>query len=131
MARAALLLLLLAASGSARLPGLTVSDVWRQHAALDGQRIRVSGVVVECRRLSCALRENRSPDARALGLGSSDRFDAAIQSRLGLPIVIEGRLDATCLHGRADRLTGPHGAKEFICLDRSAELADPRIVSFR
>jgi hypothetical protein len=131
MARGALLLFLLAASGSARLPGLTVPQVWKQHVALDGQVIRVSGVVVKCQLLGCALRENPSANARSLGLGSSDAFDRAIQSRLGLPVVVEGRLDATCLHGRADRLAGAHGATEYVCLDRSAELAHPRIVSPR
>jgi len=127
-----LLTLLLAASGSARLPGLIVPEVWKQHIKLDGQVIRVSGVVLRCQQLGCSLRENPSPSARTLGLGSSPEFDRAIQSRLGLPIVVEGRLKADCLHSRADRLTGNHGRTDIvICTDRAAELVNPRLVSLR
>ena len=125
-----LLTLLLAASASARLPGLTVPEVRKQHVALDGQLVRVSGVVLRCEQLGCSLRENPSPTARTLSLGSSPQFDGVIQSRLGLPVVIEGRLDPTCLHSRADGMTGDHGLRDgVICLDRAPELADPRLVS--
>ena len=128
----ALLALLVGASASARLPGLTISEVWKQHVALDGQVIRVSGVVTRCQSLGCSLRENPSPTARTLGLGSSPEFDREIQHWLGLPVVVEGRLDAKCLHSRADRLTGSHRLADIeICMDRASELRDPKIVSLR
>jgi hypothetical protein len=128
----ALVMLLPAASGSARMPGLTISEVWKQHASLDAQVIRVSGVVTRCQVLSCSLRENLSPSARTLGLGSSLMFDGAIQSRLGLPVVIEGWLNATRLHSRADRTSCDHGERDVeICLDRASELRELRMVSLR
>ena len=130
--RAAAALLLLGSPALARMPGYTVSEVWKDHVALHGQIIRVSGVLTRCERLSCSLRENIGPDARSLGLGSSDRFDDEIQSRLGMPLVIEGRFDATCLHAEADRAFGEHGLKDgVVCLDRASMLRDPKIVSNR
>ncbi len=123
---------LLATGAAARLPGLTVGDVWKQHGSLDGQVVRVSGVVNKCAGFSCALRENPSPTARTLSLGSSDTFDRAIQSRLGRPVVVEGTLDARCLHARADRHSGDHDpSKVYICTDRAPELRNPRLVSLQ
>jgi hypothetical protein len=125
-------LLLLATGAPARLPGLTVTEVWKQHDALDGQVVRVSGVVTRCAVLSCSLRENPSPSARGLGIGPSQRFDADIQSRLGQPVVIEGVFDAACLHARADRASGNRQARDIVvCTDRAPELRDPRLVSLR
>ncbi len=126
-------LVLAASGGSARLPRLTVAEVWRQHGALDGQVIRVSGVVLKCERLSCSLRSDLGPDSRGLSLGSSDSFDRAIQSRLGQPVVIEARLNARCLHARADHKSVEHGSPGIIvvCSDRANELVDPRLVPLR
>jgi hypothetical protein len=124
--------LILPAGASARMPGLTMTEVWKQHVALDGQVIRVSGVVKRCETLGCSLMENPGPGARSLSLGDSPQFDKDIQSRLGLPVVVEGRLDATCLHSRADRVFGAHGQKDVVvCLDRAPELREPRLVSLR
>jgi len=124
--------MLFGAAALARLPGYTVGEVWKNHVALDGKIIRVSGVVTHCELLGCSLLENVGPDSKSLSIGGSDKFDSAIQSRLGMPVVIEGRLDATCLHGMADRKFGQHGVKDvIICTDRASMLEDPRIVSSR
>nr|WP_294849926.1 hypothetical protein [uncultured Sphingomonas sp.] len=127
-----LLLVVLASSASARMPGYTVTEVWKNHVALDGKVIRVSGVVGRCRGLDCTLLENHSKEARRLGIGRSEDFDRTIQSRLGQIVVIEAKFDATCLHAAADMAFGDHGKSDtVICLDRAPVLSNPRIVSSR
>ncbi|WP_152569415.1 MULTISPECIES: hypothetical protein [Sphingomonas] len=116
----------------ARPPAYSIREVWQNHVALDGQVIRVRGVVTDCRALSCSLREHRGPSARTLSLGNSERFDAEVQSTLGLPITVEGRLNAACLHAAADREFGAHGRSEMlVCTDRADMVREPRMVSNR
>lgn len=110
----------------------SIREVWKNHVALDGRVIRVRGVVKNCYALSCSLLEHGGRGARRLGIGTSKQFDRAIQSRLGLPVTVEGRFDARCLHAFADREFGDHGRDELVvCTDRASMLHDPKLVSNR
>ena len=109
---------------------LTVSEVWQRHVELDGKVVRVTGVVTRCQRLGCSLRESTQPNARSLGIGTSADFDREVQPLLGGPIVVEGRLDADCLHVAADRAYGEHGRTDIqICSDRASMLKEPVLVT--
>ena len=108
---------------------LSVGVVWARHQQLDGQIIRVSGIVYRCHRLDCQLAEAPGRRAKSLGIGSSPTFDRAIQPYLGHRIIVEARLKARCLHISADRPSDRHGDDIVVCTDRADELADPKIVA--
>jgi len=108
------------ASAQARPVALSVLDVSRQSEALNGKVIRVTGVVRDCQRLSCAL---LSPtDARHfLSIGNSDAFDRSIRRVLGREIVIEATLNNRCV------VDFDHDVIP-ICGDRSDSLANPVLI---
>ena len=117
----------------AKPPAFSIREVWEHHAALDGKLIRVRGVVTNCRPLGCSLREHGSKGARHVAIGTSADFDRRIQSRLGELVTVEGRFDATCLHGQADRdfPHGPASEQVVVCTDRASMLHKPELVSNR
>lgn len=134
-----ILLALLASAAPAELPApakppaYSIREVWQHHAALDGQLLRVRGVVTKCRPLGCSLREHGGKGARSVAIGTSADFDRRIQSRLGELITVEGRFDPTCLHREADR-DFPHRMASdeiVVCTDRASMLHSPRLVSNR
>ncbi|WP_300975228.1 hypothetical protein [Sphingomonas sp. LHG3406-1] len=116
----------------AKPPAYSIREVWQYHQVLDGQVIRVRGIVTKCQDLGCSLREHGGMDARTLAIGTSADFDRRIQSRLGAVVTVEARFDPTCLHDRADKQFGHGGSGEIlVCTDRASMLIDPRIVSNR
>jgi hypothetical protein len=114
------LVLLACASAQARRAPLSVLEVSRQSGVLNGKVIRVTGIVRNCQRLSCAL---LSPvnEQHFLSIGKSDSFDRAVQRVLGREIVIEATLNDRCV---ADF---DHGVIP-ICVDRSNSLANPVLI---
>ncbi|MDQ3143870.1 MAG: hypothetical protein M3Q57_03195 [Pseudomonadota bacterium] len=112
---------------------LTVEEVWSRHGELEGKRIRVAGFVDRCYGLGCQLKQiGEGSDAKWLGIGTSAEFDGAVQAYLGKSIVVEGQLDATCLHAYADEDDGlAHVGKDYtvICTDRSSMLKHPKLIS--
>ena len=112
---------------------LGVREAVERHHELDGQTIRVSGYVPYCKLLDCAIHAKRNSHSKPyLRLGSSEAFDAQVQSWLGKRIVVEGRLEAKCIHLRADPPAPLSSDDELIvCFDRANELRDPKIVSDR
>lgn len=105
---------------------LTVDEVIARHHALEGRTIEVRGWLSPCLRLSCRLMAR--PDDREtpyLSIGGSIAFDRRIAGRAGQRITIRARLDANCLHARADREAG---GEVVICTDRAGELRNPVIV---
>jgi hypothetical protein len=111
---------------------MTVGEVWQEHHRLEGQVVRVEGIITRCYDLSCPLKESVEDGAKWLGIGTSDTFDAEVQSYLGRRIVVEGRLRGECLHTYADPKEQTHRADgEFvgvICTDRSSMLLNPKLV---
>ena len=119
-------LLLFASAAAAHDVPLSVGDVWARHHELDGQVLRIRGIVTNCQPLSCQLRESATAKARWLSLGSSTRFDAAVKNELGREIVVEGRLDSTCLHLFADP---PSNSREIVvCADRFPTIVSPKLI---
>ena len=111
---------------------LTVADVWARHHALDGKVIRVRGVVAECYSLGCELYQSADDRSKWLGIGTSDTFDAAVQSYLGKQIVVKGLFRADCLHALADPANQTHRADGeltvVICTDRADMIINPQLV---
>ena len=124
-----LLFFLLSGSASAEPVGdaLTVADVWQRHHELDGRIVRVSGVVTRCYRYGCNLLASMSENAKWIGMGGTAEFDQTIQPLLGKQIVVEGRLDARCLHASADEKY-PANLDVVVCSDRASVLTDPKLV---
>ena len=111
---------------------LSVADVWAKHHELDGQAIRVQGVVTNCYNLGCELYQSANDKSKWLGIGTSDTFDDAVQPFLGRRIIVAGRLRADCLHVFADQDSQTHRAdgepNVVICTDRASMIMRPELV---
>jgi hypothetical protein len=126
--------LAIAATGCASVPSadrgglqpIAVAQVLKRHHELDGLVIQVRGVIPYCKAMGCPLRDIGDP-TQSLGIGMSARFAGRARMTLGRPVVVQGRLDASCLHSRLD---GPETMKNMvICLDRAQALLDPKMIA--
>jgi hypothetical protein len=132
MAASSLPLLIIAAVADAEtLPNLSIADVIARHEQLDGQRVRVSGWLLDkCYRFGCSIRASREADSPTLRIGESADFDEALISKgaQGHRILIEGRVKHDCFdHPKGD----PRYDPKFItvCTDRGDQLADPKLIT--
>ena len=116
------LFLVLAGCATMKQPAdtLSVYEVAKRHAELDGKIIRVRGVVKYCQHLSCVLYSTDNRD-HFLSLGTSPSFDDAIDLHLGHEVVVEATLNDDCVQ---DFDTGVI----VMCSDRSDTLHNARIV---
>ena len=115
-----LVLLTTCASLPAKSPTLSVLEVSRQRDALDGKVIRVGGLVRNCQRLSCAL-VSPTNERHYISIGRSESFDRDIQHALNREVVVEGRLNQSCVNDfDHDSLA--------LCSDRPNSLANPALV---
>jgi len=123
---APLFLLGVAATAPQRQP-LTVRQVVEHYAEFDGKIIRVEGVVYGCQMLGCSLLDVDHPRDYGFGLGTAPGFDEQIRLHLHKKVIVEGRLDATCLHTGETKLpNGQFGL--IICTDRASALKDPKLI---
>ena len=106
---------------------LTVREVVEQYEQLDGKIVRVVGVVYGCQMLGCSLLDAGHPRDYSFGLGTAPGFDEQMRLHLRKRIIVEGRLDATCLHTGETKL--PNGQiGVIICTDRASVLKDPKLI---
>lgn len=106
---------------------LSVEDVIGRHHQLDGRTIEVRGWLSNCQRLSYRLMAGiGGAGTPYLSIGGSRSFDARIHGRAGQRITIRARLDARCMHARAD--SSREGDEVVICTDRASELRNPVLV---
>ena len=106
---------------------LSIEDVIARHHELDGRTIEVRGWLSNCQRLSCRLMARTDGTGTAyLSIGGSRAFDARVRGRAGQRITIRARLDARCMHARADSQRDE--PEIVICTDRASELRNPVLV---
>ena len=108
-------------------PALTVSEVWARHHELEGSVIRVRGVIPRCYSLGCELYESKEDKSKWLSIGTSDKFDDEVETYLGKPILVEGRLRGECLHAFADKDTD-QTEEVIICTDRASMIMNPKLI---
>jgi hypothetical protein len=121
-------LLVLVATAPEREP-LTVTDVWARYLELDGKLIRVKGVVTNCKPRGCMLEVQAGDTSKWLGIGASRRFDQQVQRFLGKPIIVEARLDTTCLRPLIESPRVVDGqVEEVVCVDRVSMLREPVLI---
>lgn len=107
-----------------------VRDVVRNSNKLDGKVIRVVGIVYRCQQLGCDLLDAKKPAEFGFGLGTNPGFDEEVRLNLRKKIIVEGQVDATCLHQGERSL--PTGQTEMIiCTDRASVLKNPKLVESR
>ena len=109
-----------------------IEELFAKHVELDGKSVRATGYLTICKRTYCeiAARKNRKDRANSrLSIGSSDWFDRRVRNLVGRKIIVEGVLNAECMHSAADK-TYPHGEVEnpVICLDRANQLKSPKLI---
>ena len=104
---------------------LSVREVVRQAAALDGQEVVVRGWIEECQHLSCSL--YASPGERGrdrvyyLSVGASKWFDAFAAQNAPTFVTFRARVDARCIDDPADDVI-------LACSDRVNSLSPIRLV---
>ena len=105
---------------------ITVQDLLRDQAKLNGQIVVVRGYIRECTAQSCSLywRQQDWSSARSpyfVSIGPDAAFDAATRGHLPGKVTVKGQLDARCAN---------NPPKFSTCPGRAAALAHPEVIGW-
>jgi hypothetical protein len=105
---------------------MTVQDLLRDQAKLNGQTVVVRGYLRECTAQSCFLywrqqdwSSRRSP--YYVSIGPDAAFDAAARGHLPAKVTVKGQLDARCAN---------NPPKFSTCPGRAAALTHPEVIGW-
>lgn len=105
----------------------------QRHEELDGKRVMITGWLVECQPLSCALLNNLDglddDDFHYISLGESLEFDRSVARFEGRPhlVEVEGIIRRTCFSHQND-VGIDLGGDIIVCTDRADQLRNPRLL---